>query len=62
MLSACDVTVTGNCQGEGEDTFRMMIWDRDSGDGLVYDNKTGSPDHSNEGTVLGGGNILIHKK
>jgi Tol biopolymer transport system component len=60
MLTACDVAVTGNCQGNSADTFRIKIWDN-NGD-VVYDNKMGASDGSKAGTVLGGGNIKVHKK
>ena len=44
------------------DTFRIKIWDKDAGNGVVYDNKMGSGDDSYDGTELGGGNIKVHKK
>lgn len=34
-------------------TFRIKICDQDDGDTVVYDNKTGASDDSNDGTVLG---------
>jgi hypothetical protein len=43
-------------------TFRIKIWDKDNGDTVVYDNKTGEGDDSYETTALGGGSIVIHKK
>ncbi len=43
------------------DTFRIKIWDKDAGDGVVYDNKMGVGDDSYDGTELGGGSIKIHK-
>ena len=43
------------------DTFRIKIWDKDAGDGMVYDNKMGAGDDSYDGTALGGGNIKVHK-
>ena len=51
MLTACDVKIAGDCQGEDEDTFRIRIWDNSSGD-PVYDDG---------GTPLAGGNIRIHE-
>lgn len=57
MLTACDVAVAGNCHGEDSDTFRIRIW---SDDGWIYDNQPESPEHSGDGTVLGGGSIVIH--
>ena len=62
MLTACDAAVTGSCQGSSEDTFRIKIWDKNNGDAVVYDNQPGSSDDSNDGTVLGGGNIKVHQK
>ena len=62
----------GNINGDGEygfmltavddivDTFRIKIWDKAT-DQVVYDNKLGSDDESYVGTILGGGNIKIHK-
>jgi hypothetical protein len=43
------------------DTFRIKIWDKDAGDGVVYDNKMGAGDDTYDGTALGGGNIKVHK-
>ncbi len=45
---------------DDDDAFRIKIWDKDS-DQLIYDNKFGSDDYSDEATILGGGNIVIHK-
>jgi len=46
--------------GGGADKFRIRIWDRVSG-GLVYDNQLNAPDSDEPTTMLGGGNIVIHK-
>ncbi|MBW7884169.1 MAG: PKD domain-containing protein, partial [Caldilineaceae bacterium] len=43
------------------DTFRIKIWNKDAGDGVVYDNKMGASDDSHDGTELGGGNIRVHR-
>ncbi len=43
------------------DRFRIKIWNV-ALDEVVYDNKAGSSDTSEDATVLGGGNIVIHKK
>ncbi|MCP3995488.1 MAG: hypothetical protein GY722_10540 [bacterium] len=59
MVTACDVSVIGDCQGSSKDTFRIKIWDT-NGD-VVYDNQLGAADGSYDGTVLRGGNIKIHK-
>jgi hypothetical protein len=58
MLTATDGQING---GDGVDKFRIKIWDIDSGGAVVYDNKMGQPDDSNEATELGGGSIIIHK-
>ena len=58
LLTATDGQITN---GGGVDKFRIKIWDQDNGDAIVYDNKTGSLDTSNDATVLGGGSIVIHK-
>ncbi len=39
------------------DRFRIKIW---YGNVVVYDNKAGEPDNSDEATALGGGSIVIH--
>ena len=51
MVTAVDNGATG-------DTFRIKIW---GSGGIVYDNKLGVGDDDYDGTVLGGGNIKIHK-
>ena len=45
--------------GGGIDKLRMKI--TDSNGGLVYDNLLNAPDSSDPSTVLGGGDIIIHK-
>ena len=57
MLTAIDGQVSG---GGGVDKFRIRIWDRVLG-GLVYDNKKGESDNSDDLTELGAGDIMIHK-
>ena len=42
-------------------TFPIKICDQDDGDTVVYDNKMGASRDSNDGTVLGGRNIKVHK-
>src|SRR5262249_17794538 len=46
--------------GTGQDTFRMRIWNA-STLATVYDNEMGSPVDANPTTLLGGGNINLHK-
>jgi hypothetical protein len=58
MVTATDSDING---GGDSDGFRIKIWDRDSGDGVVYDNKMGQSDDSNDTTDIGGGSIKIHK-
>jgi hypothetical protein len=53
------MTVVDN--GNNGDTFRIKIWDKQAGDGVVYDNKMGQGDEGYDGTVIGGGNIKVHK-
>jgi len=53
MLTAVD-------NGNSGDTFRIKIWDKDAGDGVVYDNKLGESNDSYDGTLIGGGNIKVH--
>ncbi|MBI4456927.1 MAG: hypothetical protein HY644_13665 [Acidobacteria bacterium] len=57
LLTAIDGQING---GGGEDKFRIKIWDKNSGDGLVYDNQIGVADNADPSTVLGGGGIVIH--
>lgn len=56
MLTAWDGQQPG---GGGADRFRIKIW-RDAG-GVIYDNKMGAADASNDLTGLGGGSVTIHK-
>lgn len=58
MLTVIDGQQPG---GGGADKFRIRIWDED-GSGLVYDNQLNAPDSSDPRTLLGGGQITIHKK
>lgn len=58
MLTATDAALTPSTD---VDLFRIMIWDKDNGDTVVYDNKMGESDDSYAGTAIGGGNIKIHK-
>ena len=41
------------------DKFRIRIWS--DSNGLIYDNQLNSPDSADPTTVLGGGNIVIHR-
>lgn len=55
MVTATDGDVNG---GGGTDGFRIKI--QDAG-GVVYDNKMGASDDSDDTTAIGGGSIVIHK-
>ncbi|RKS43471.1 putative secreted protein (Por secretion system target), partial [Gillisia mitskevichiae] len=55
---AIDGDVNG---GGGTDKFRIMIWDNNSSSSLLYDNKRGVSEVSDDATVIGGGSIVIHK-
>jgi hypothetical protein len=60
LLTAIDGQRTG---GGGTDKFRIKIWAKnaDGSDGaVVYDNKMGSAEDSNDATIVGGGSIVIH--
>ncbi len=58
MLSAIDGDING---GGGDDKFRIKIWDKDNGDVVVYDNQSEASDDADATTLLGAGNIKIHK-
>jgi hypothetical protein len=58
MLSATDGQVNG---GGGVDKFRIKIWDKDAGDGVVYDNQMGGADDDEPTTAISGGSIKVHK-
>ena len=53
MLSAIDGT---------PDKFRIKIWDKGAADNVVYDNQIDAADGADPTTVIGGGQIVIHKK
>jgi hypothetical protein len=55
-------TVTGldGKQAGGVDKFRIKIWDKNSGNNVVYDTQPGAPDTAAPTTALGGGNITVH--
>ena len=60
LLTAIDGQANG---GRGVDALRIKIW-RLNSDGsqgtVIYDNKLGSDEPSDDTTVLGGGSIVIH--
>jgi hypothetical protein len=57
ILTATDGAISG---GGGSDKFRIKIWDANGG-GVVYDNMIDAPDTADPSTVIGGGDIVIHK-
>ena len=59
ILTAIDQKLTPSTN---VDLFRIKIWDKDSGDNVVYDNQLGDLDDADATTELGGGNIVVHKK
>jgi beta propeller repeat protein len=59
MLTGVDGSING---GGGVDKFRIKIWDKDASDQIVYDNMLDAPDDEEvTTTVIGGGQIAIHK-
>ncbi|MFC1718547.1 leucine-rich repeat domain-containing protein [Candidatus Poribacteria bacterium] len=58
MLAATDEALTPSTD---VDLFRIKIWDKDSGDAVVYDNQMGDDEDADSATAIGGGNIKIHK-
>ena len=57
MLSAIDAKLTPSTDA---DLFRIKIWDKDSGDVVIYDNQVGEADDADPTTSIGGGSIVIH--
>ncbi len=56
------IAVDGDISGGGEiDKFRIMIWENASSSDLVYDNKRGTSESSDDATAISGGSIVIHK-
>ena len=56
MLTAID----GARKGGEPDRFRIKIWERVT-EAPIYDNQIGEADDSDAATVLGGGQIVVHK-
>jgi hypothetical protein len=59
ILSAIDAALTAPTTDV--DRFRIKIWDKDSGDSLVYDNEMVTAENEDPTTNIGGGSIVIHK-
>jgi hypothetical protein len=60
MICGIDADINKN-ENHIIDKFRIKIWDKDNGDGVVYDNQNGDGDDADAKTSIGGGNIVIHK-
>jgi hypothetical protein len=60
MLSAVDGALPG---GGGNDKFRIKIWEEDeyNNENVIYDNNMGNDEDADPTTLLGGGNVIIHK-
>ncbi len=58
MVSAIDGQVNS---GGNADKFRIKIWDKNNGNGVIYDNQLGVDENADPSTLLGGGSIVIHK-
>jgi uncharacterized repeat protein (TIGR01451 family) len=58
LLTAIDGRITG---GGETDKLRIKIWDKNNNNTVVYDNQMNAPGTANPTTVLGGGNIVIHR-
>jgi hypothetical protein len=58
LVSAIDGNVKN---GGGIDKFRIKIWNKNSGNAIVYDNNMGLDENDLPTTALGGGSIVIHE-
>jgi hypothetical protein len=58
LVSAIDAELTPSTD---VDLFRIKIWDKVSGDGVIYDNQMGQGEDADPTTAIGGGSIVIHK-
>ena len=59
MHVAIDGEVNG---GGGTAKFRSKRWDKQNGDGIVYDNQLGETDDAALTTTLAKGSIVIHSE
>lgn len=59
MLKAIDAKLTPSTD---VDLFSIKIWDKDSGDAVVYDNGPGDATDADPTHAISGGQIVIHKK
>jgi hypothetical protein len=58
LLTAID---GGTGKNATPDKFRIKIWDTKNNDLIVYDNQMGESETGDAATIIGGGNILIHR-
>ena len=59
MVTAFDADVNTN-DAYNVDKFRIMIWDKNNADGLVYDNQRGADENRQPTTTIENGSIVIH--
>ena len=59
LLTACDASVRGNCDGASGDSLRLKIWSTANGQ-VVYDNAPGPNDLTSDTEAISGGSITIH--
>ncbi len=52
--------IDGKISGDGDDYFRIKIWDTSTGV-IVYDNHPALPDDADPSVAIKGGSIVIHK-
>ena len=57
MIRVIDENLTPSVS---DDLFRVKIWDKSTGDSVVYDNLMGDSDDADPTTAIGGGSIVIH--
>jgi hypothetical protein len=58
QINAIDSDLVGSTD---QDLFRIKIWDKSSGNHVVYDNEMGKDENGDPTTVISGGSIVIHK-
>jgi len=64
LLTVTDGNLPGGGGGGGVDKFRIKIWDKSSGDAVVYDNVPGAPEDIDIANpqAISAGSIVIHKE
>jgi PKD repeat protein len=58
MITAVDAKLTPSTT---VDLFRIVIWDKDNSDAVVYDNQLGADENADPTMAISGGNIVVHK-